>query len=122
LFANNYIYKPFLLNSQAQGTSGKNEKPSQRSWRGSPEAWGPMQLHQLHQLKAGPDPYAGGTTLRWWCWRRWPLLAIPALGSYCERIEYNLTCLSFASFYAPYNPVCLMYEKQLAFKFWYCAL
>jgi len=41
LFANNYVYKPFLLNSQAQGTSGKNEKPSQRSWRGVPRGVGP---------------------------------------------------------------------------------
>jgi len=41
-----------------------------------------------------------------------------ALGSYFERVEYSLTCLSFASFNVPYNPVCLMCEKeQLAFSF-----
>jgi len=41
----------FLLSSQAQGVSGKNE---QSPWGGAPEVWGPMQLHWLHQLKAGP--------------------------------------------------------------------
>jgi len=46
-----------------------------------------------------------------------------ALGSYCERVEYSLTCLSFASFNAPYNLVHLIYEKeQLTFNFWYCGL
>jgi len=40
----------FLLNSQAQGVSGKNEQSSQTPWRGAPEARGPM---QLHRLKAG---------------------------------------------------------------------
>jgi len=25
------------------------------TWRGAPEARGPMQLHRLHRLKAGPD-------------------------------------------------------------------
>jgi len=41
LFANNVIYKPFLLNSRAQGLSGKNEQPSQRPWLGVPKAAGP---------------------------------------------------------------------------------
>jgi len=45
----------FLLNSQAQGVSGKNEQPTQTPWRGASEARGPMQLHRLHRLKAGPD-------------------------------------------------------------------
>ena len=45
---------PFLLNSQAQGVSGKNEQPTQTPWRRAPEARGPMQLHRLHRLKAGP--------------------------------------------------------------------
>jgi len=46
-----------------------------------------------------------------------------ALESYCERLEYSLTYLSFASFNAPYNPVHLIYEKkQLAFNFLYCPL
>ena len=44
-----------LLNSQAQGVSGKNEQSTQTPWRGAPEARGPMQLHRLHRLKAGPD-------------------------------------------------------------------
>jgi len=41
----------FLLNSQAQGVSGKNQQSSQPPWGGAPEARGPM---QLHRLKAGP--------------------------------------------------------------------
>jgi len=41
----------FLLNSQAQGVSGKNEQSIQTLWRGAAEARGPM---QLHRLKAGP--------------------------------------------------------------------
>jgi len=44
----------FLLNSQAQGVSDKNEQSSQPPWRGAPEARGSMQLHRLHWLKAGP--------------------------------------------------------------------
>jgi len=47
---------PFLLNSRAQGVSGKNEQSTQTPWRGAPEARGPMQLHRLHRLKAGPVP------------------------------------------------------------------
>jgi len=38
----------FLLNSQGQGLSGKNEQSTQTPWRGgAPEARGPMQLHRL---------------------------------------------------------------------------
>jgi len=50
----------FPLNSQAQDVSGKNEQSTQTPWRGAPEARGPMQLHRLHGLKAGPaiKPYA----------------------------------------------------------------
>jgi len=44
----------FLLNSQAQGVSGNNEQSTLTPWRGAPEARGPMQLHRLHRLKAGP--------------------------------------------------------------------
>ena len=44
----------FLLNSQVQGVSGKNVQSTQTPWRGAPEARGPMQLRQLHQLKASP--------------------------------------------------------------------
>jgi len=35
LFANNELYKPFLLNSLAKGVSGKNEQPTQTLWRGA---------------------------------------------------------------------------------------
>jgi len=35
LFADNEIYKPFLLNSRAQGVSEKNEQSSQTPWRGT---------------------------------------------------------------------------------------
>jgi len=45
----------FLLNSQAQGVSGKYEQSTQTPWRGASEVRGPMQLHRLHWLKAGPD-------------------------------------------------------------------
>ena len=41
----------FVLNSQAQGASGKNEQSTQTPWPGAPEARGPM---QLHRFKAGP--------------------------------------------------------------------
>jgi len=44
----------FLLNSQVQGVSGKNEQPTQTPCRRAPEAAGPMHLHRLHRLKAGP--------------------------------------------------------------------
>jgi len=44
----------FLLNSQVQGVSGKNEQSTQTPWRGAPEARGSMQLHRLHRLKASP--------------------------------------------------------------------
>jgi len=44
-----------LLNSQAKGASGKNEQSTQTLWRAAPEARGPMQLHRLHRLKAGPE-------------------------------------------------------------------
>jgi len=54
LFVNNEIYMAFLLNSQVQGVSGKNEQSTQTPWRGAPEARGPMQLHRLHRLKACP--------------------------------------------------------------------
>jgi len=60
---NKEIYMAFLLNYQAQGVSGKNEKSTQTPWRGAPEARGPM---QLHRLKAGTvvmvksDPFLNG--------------------------------------------------------------
>jgi len=44
----------FLLNSQAQGTSGKNEQSTKYHGAGHSGARGPMQLHRLHRLKAGP--------------------------------------------------------------------
>jgi len=34
-FVNNEIYMAFLLNSQAQGVSGKNEQSSRTPWRGA---------------------------------------------------------------------------------------
>jgi len=34
LLANYEIYQPFLLNSRAQGVSGKSEQPSQTPWCG----------------------------------------------------------------------------------------
>jgi len=44
----------FLLNSQAQGVSGKmNNLPKHRG-AGPPVVRGPMQLHRLHRRKAGP--------------------------------------------------------------------
>ena len=49
--------------------------------------------------------------------------ATSALRSFCERVKYSLTYPSFVSFNAPYNPMCLVYErKQLAFNFLYCTL
>jgi len=53
-FVSNEIYVAFLLNSQEQGVSGKNEHSTQTPGRGAPEARGPMQQHRLHRLKAGP--------------------------------------------------------------------
>jgi len=49
------VYMAFLLNSKAQGVSGRNEQSTQTPWRAAPEARGPMQLHQLHRLEAGPE-------------------------------------------------------------------
>ena len=40
--------------------------------------------------------------------------ATSALGSYCDRVDYRMTYLCFASFNAPYNPVRLMYETRAA--------
>jgi len=41
LFAETKIYKPLLLNSRAQGVSGKNEQPTLTLWRGAPRSLGP---------------------------------------------------------------------------------
>jgi len=38
LVVNHEMYKPFLLNSRAQGVSGKNEQSTYTQWRGAPEA------------------------------------------------------------------------------------
>jgi len=43
----------FLLTSRAQGVSGQ-EQSTQTPWHGAPEARGPMKLHRLHWLEAGP--------------------------------------------------------------------
>jgi len=40
-------------------------------------------------------------------------MVTPALRSYCERVEYSLTYLSFATFNAPYNPMRFMYETSV---------
>ena len=55
----------FLLDSQAQGVSGKNEQSTQTPWRGTPEERGPMQLHRLHRLKAGPVRTLPGLDQGW---------------------------------------------------------
>jgi len=47
-------FKSRFYNSLAQGVSGKNEQPPNHHCAGPPEARGPMQLHRLHRLKAGP--------------------------------------------------------------------
>jgi len=57
-FVNNEIYMAFLLNSQAQGLSGKNEQSTQTPLCWAPEARGQRKLHWLHRLKAGPDAVA----------------------------------------------------------------
>jgi len=44
----------FLLNYPAQGVSGKMNNLPKHHGAGPPEARGPMQLHRLHRLKAGP--------------------------------------------------------------------
>jgi len=44
-----------LLNSQAQGVPGKMNNLPKHHGAGPPEARGPMQLHRLHRLMAGPD-------------------------------------------------------------------
>jgi len=51
-FINSEIYMAFLLNSEAQGVSGKMNILPKYHGTGPPEAWGPMQLHWLHRLKA----------------------------------------------------------------------
>ena len=45
----------FLLNSQAQGVSGKMNNLPKHHGAGPSEVRGPMQLHRLHRLNAGPD-------------------------------------------------------------------
>jgi len=53
-FVDNEIYMAFVLNSQAQGVSGNMNNLPKHHGAGIPEARGPMQLHRLHRLKAGP--------------------------------------------------------------------
>jgi len=45
----------FLLNSQSQSVTGKNEQSTQTPRPGAPEERGTLQLHRLHRLKAGTD-------------------------------------------------------------------
>jgi len=47
----------FVLKSQAQDVSGKMNNLPKHHGAGPPEARGPMQLHRLHRLKAGPAPW-----------------------------------------------------------------
>jgi len=54
LFANNEIYKRFLLNSLAQGYLEKMNNLLKHQGAGTLEARSPMQLHRLHRPKAGP--------------------------------------------------------------------
>jgi len=58
----------FLLSSQAQGVTGKNEQSTQTPWRGALEARGPMQLHRLHRLKAGPGCNIRYATINEFSW------------------------------------------------------
>jgi len=39
-------------------------------------------------LSPSPCPYAWGTTLRWWYWRRWPLLSFNT--TVCETNDQNV--------------------------------
>jgi len=57
LYASSEVYRLFLLNYRAQGVSRKNEQPAKRYGAGPPGARGPMQLHRLHRLRAGPGQY-----------------------------------------------------------------
>ena len=59
-FVINEIYMAFVLNSQAQGVSGKMNILPKHHGAGPPEARGPMQLHRLHRLKAGPGGAGSG--------------------------------------------------------------
>ena len=52
LFANNEMHKPLLMNSRAQGVSGKNKRPSQTLWRDL------MLMHPLHRLASPVGPHA----------------------------------------------------------------
>jgi len=69
-FVNSEIYMAFLLNSQAQGASGKMNNLPKHHGAVPPEARGPMQLHRLHRLKASPAHiygcYSSPTSRSWW--------------------------------------------------------
>jgi len=104
----------FLLISQAQGVSGKNEQSSQTPWRGAPEARGPMQLHRLHRLKAGPGcdltPPTRAQTSVWagmqWLDGKWPVNIVfiqhsPKLSHLCH---YGCGTLSQQSILAIQHP------------------
>ena len=49
----------FLLNSQVQSVSDKMSNLPKHHGAGPPEARGPMQMHWLHRLKAGPAYIVG---------------------------------------------------------------
>jgi len=54
----------FLLNSQAQGVSGKMNNLPKHHGTGPPKARGPM---QLHPLKAGPEWGKENASKEWNC-------------------------------------------------------
>jgi len=59
-------FKCRFYNSLTQGLSGKNEQPVRPPWRGPSQARGPMQLHRMHRLEAGP----GFRKWRQFTWKR----------------------------------------------------
>jgi len=69
----------FLLNSQAQGVSGKMNNLLKHHGAGPPEARGPM---QLHRLKAGPEY---GNRHYWWPF------SVVMRGKFGEKVNGNLT-------------------------------
>jgi len=73
----------FLLNSQAHGVFGKNERKVYlaKGPAGPPEARGPMQLHRLHRLKAGHASYWVPRVLEHWS-KNTSLILIKKLNPY----------------------------------------
>jgi len=90
--------------------------PQNLLFRGAPDYIGAHQIKHAHNLyfilfvssRLGMCDRLKLPRMQWQI--KLPVVT-PALGSFCERVEYSLTYLSFASFNVPYNPVRLMYEK-----------